>query len=158
MLFHKLFKKKAPQKDLQTISDSGSPASGPADHDVEPENDPLLRGPEPHPAGPAGTAEAVGLLVDEYLSSVDVEEINGSDLDVYIYACQGRILESLNIQTAEDLRRAKWEVANRKAEYSRMEGELQELEAYDRKLACLLNIYGKQVDFYVPEAEMSENQ
>ena len=89
---------------------------------------------------------------------VDVEEINGSDLDVYIYACQGRILESLNIQTAEDLRRAKWEVANRKAEYSRMEGELQELEAYDRKLACLLNIYGKQVDFYVPEAERSENQ
>ena len=47
MLFHKLFKKKAPQKGLQAISDSGSPASGPADHDVEPENDPLLRGPEP---------------------------------------------------------------------------------------------------------------
>ena len=158
MLFHKLFKQKAPQKDLQTISDSGSPESGPADHHAEPANHPQQRRPQPHPAGPAGTAEAVGLLVDEYLSSVDVEEINGSDLDVYIYACQGRILESLNIQTAEDLRRAKWEVANRKAEYSRMEGELQELEAYDRKLACLLNIYGKQVDFYVPEAERSENQ
>lgn len=158
MLFHKLFKKKTPQKGPQTVSVSGSPVSGPANHDVEPENDPLLRGPEPPPAGPAGTAEAVGLLVDEYLSSVDVEKDNGSDLDVYIYACQGRILESLNIQMAEDLRRAKWELANRTAEYSRMEGEIQELKAYDRKLAGLLNIYGKQVDFYVPEAERSEDK